>query len=237
MLKPVRSRRAGSRLHCLRSPEIYRAGEELLDEQRHLARAPQAARYDLSGPGLPGYGAWCELVDARFSDRELGAARGLFDVECNERCWLGWVCGPLTCGEGMPAEGKPVHRLDGVDAELEYGPKVGLLCSPETGVDLSRNDPPGQPRGCGERAVDLSAEPGPELFRIADRVPDSRMWCAEHVDGLDLIGVVERDQPPGCLSRSYGFGPSARLVRLTGARRRSRSGRSLSLNLRDLDPR
>src|SRR5207244_4432940 len=51
-----------------------------------------------------------------------------------------------------------------------------------------RQPAPDGPAG-GERAFELHAEPGAELFRIGDRAPHARAWRAEHDALLDPVST------------------------------------------------
>lgn len=82
-------------------------------------------------------------------------------------------------------------RVDSVDADREGASQVALLRTPEARVRVRRDEFPGQVGIRGKLAMQLGAEPDPELARVADRIPDLAGRREERIGNLNPVAAAD----------------------------------------------
>src|ERR1041385_3199351 len=149
-----------------------------------------------------------ERVEARLDNGQARPAVHLLQLEDDQRGRLPGVVDGLDA-VGVPAPREEPLRLHALDLDLERQVLVAGVGDPALDA---------RP-GC-ERPLDGDAEPGTELPRVGQRLPDPCPRGAELDVLLDAVGGrgAQNMQPPGCdATRRWGRDATVWLPRCPGA--------------------
>src|SRR5690348_15934013 len=123
-------------------------------------------------------------------------------MKLDERYRLGRIVGAAVDRARMPAKGEEAHRLDALDVEFERKAGMGLLQLRDLRIDLRRCDPPRESSPGDALALELDAEPAPELLRFAHGAPDTLARRTQDDSLLDAVG----DRAHSATSRLHEIG-------------------------------
>src|SRR5260370_4394441 len=155
-----------------------------------------------------------DSIEAGLGNGQHDSIRHFLQSKDDERRRLGGIVDAAFDGEGMPPEREQPLGLHLLDSDLERHAFVFLLGIGDLGIDGRRYDHSAHAGSWRERAIELHAEPGSELFRVGQRAPNPFPRCSQNNCFLDT--VCAHVQPPGCRLAAPGTKCNQKVARSKG---------------------